>query len=161
MDTPAETIILDRDDVKALRNADAIAFRHTPEGSTIECIKKDRDEYGEKERRREITVLGTVFNGYDSDGGRSRGEEMHYGFAYFGSAQYTESWRTVASLLKVGDNLRLEFRTDDGTNGYAKTAGLHVDELYLRVERAGKRLYFLLDVSVCQNNSARMCRATR
>jgi hypothetical protein len=156
---------LDRDDLKALRTADTVCFRHTPEGSTIECTKKEHDEFGDKERRRDIAVLGTVFNGYDEDGGRARGATMNYGFAMFGSAKYTEQWHTVVQLLRVGDTLRLEFRTDDATNGYVKDAHLHADELYLRVERGDgptrKRFYFLLDVSICPSNSARMCKEYR
>jgi hypothetical protein len=159
MTTDTTTIpTIDRDDLKALRTADSIVFRHTPEGSTIECIKRDRDEFGGLERRRDIAVEGTIFAGYDADGGRSRGTKMNYGFAHFGSAHYTEQWHTVVQLLRSGDSLRLEFRTDDATNGYVKEAGLHADELYLRVERAGKRMYFLLDVSICPSNSARMCK---
>lgn len=148
--------VLDKDDVKAIRNADTICFRYANGTATVECIKKDRDEFGEKERRRDITVLGTVFNGYDEDMGRARGQSFTSAFVHFGSAQYHEGWRTIAQMLRTGDQLRLEFRTDDATNGYVKDAKLHADLLYLRVERAGKRMFFLLDVSVCPDNTARM-----
>jgi hypothetical protein len=164
--TTTETTIptLDRDDLKALRNADTVCFRYHDEVATIECLKRDSDEFGAKERRRDITVEGVVYNGYDADGGRARGAEMNYGFAMFHSAKYTENWRTIVGLLRADDTLRLEFRTDDATNGYVKDAGLHADELWLRIERGEgphrKRLYFLLDASVCPDNSARMCRRT-
>ena len=150
---------IDRDDLKAMRTADAVVFRSYRDGdSTIECVKKDRDEFGEKERRRNIAVYGSVYNGYDADGGRCRGEEMRYGCVVLTCAQYVENWRTVVSLLRVGDELRLEFRTDEATNGYVKDAGLHADELWLRVDRNNKRLYFLIETSICPSNSARMCR---
>lgn len=155
---------IDKDDLKALRNADTVCFRGSEDGFTIECIKKERDEFGEKERRRNIPVLGSIYNGWDRDGGRARGEVMRNAFAMFSSAQYTENWRTVVSLLRVGDELRLEFRTDEATNGYVKDANLHADELYLRVARTvgssprEQRMYFLLDTSITPSNSARMCR---
>ena len=161
-DTIVSTLTIE--DLRAIRNADAVCFRTTPERSAIECIKKDRDEFGDKERRREIEIIGTVYNGWDEDGGRAHGVQMGYGFVHIGSAQFHETFRTVASLLKVGDSLQAQFRTDEATNGYCKDARLHADVLYLRVERTvgGKprRLFFHIDETVTPDNSSRMVKRT-
>jgi hypothetical protein len=149
---------LDRDDVKALRNADAVCFRIYQGVPTIECIKKDRDEFGGLERRRDITVEGSISHAYWSIDERV---EFTSAFCMFSSARFTEQWRTVCDLLRVGDSLKIEFRADHGTNGNLKDANLHADELYLRVERGEganrKRLYFFLESQVSPSNSARMC----
>lgn len=148
---------LDRDDLKALRNADAVCFRIYQGVPAIECIKKDHDEFGGLERRRDITVEGSINHAYWSHEERV---EFTSAFCMFGSARFTEQWKTVTELLRVGDTLKIEFRGDHGTNGLCKDAGLHADELYLRVERGEgtnrKRLWFLLESQVSLSNSARM-----
>lgn len=68
--------------------------------------------------------------------------------------------KSVFGMLKPGDRIRFEFRPDYYANGYAKKAGIHVDALHLRVMRGEgqkqKAFTFLLDVSACEDNSARM-----
>jgi len=94
------------------------------------------------------------------------------------------TWATIASLLKVNDILWLEWRCDSHSNAYCRGAkadhtflgyegkplwredewrGLHGDSLELVIERPAKRaggrpkmLRFLLYVSICPDNSARM-----
>lgn len=82
-------------------------------------------------------------------------------FAYIQSAQFHEGLRTALASLKPGETIWPDFRPDHGTNGYAKEAGLHVDELWLMVTpkdgNLARRRYYLIDVSVCPDNSARMC----
>jgi hypothetical protein len=157
--TVTETTIptLDRDDLAAIRKADSVCFRIHEGVATIECIKKDRDEFGDKERRRDVVVEGSISHASWSHEDR---ETFTRAWTYFGSAQYTEQWRTCTQLLRIGDTLKIEFRGDHGTNGLCKDANLHADELYLRVERGEgtnrKRLYFLLDAQVSLSNSARM-----
>ena len=82
-------------------------------------------------------------------------------FSYIQAALHHEGLRTVLSSLKPGETLWPDFRPNYGTNGYAKEAGLHVDELWLVVTpkdgNLNKRRHYLVNVSVCPDNSARMC----
>jgi hypothetical protein len=81
-------------------------------------------------------------------------------FSYIQSAQHHEALRTALASLKPGETVWPDFRPNAGTNGYAKSAGLHVDELYLMVTpkegSKAPRRYYLVDVSVCPDNTARM-----
>ncbi len=69
---------------------------------------------------------------------------------------------TIISLLRAGDRIRFRFDADGGNCGFIVGANLHADALYLIVERGDadkpKRLAFVLDHSVCLDNSARMVR---
>lgn len=106
--------------------------------------------------------------------------------AFFSKSSIRQSaeWMTIASLLRVGDRLSLEFQMDWHSNGYTQAArgngyeaigsgmfrtapnpefnatllfeGLHVDTVVLWVERNKRRLCFHLDTSICPENSARM-----
>lgn len=66
--------------------------------------------------------------------------------------------RTLRSLLRVGDEVRLHFVADNN-NDNVRNASLHVDEAWVVVARKGKTVAELLvDVSVCPDNTARMVR---
>ena len=71
------------------------------------------------------------------------------------SAQYSEVWRTLASILRKGDRLTLQWVADNNTDNIRK-ANLHSDHLQLSVQRGETRLTFNLITSVCPENSARM-----
>ena len=65
---------------------------------------------------------------------------------------------TLVKLLRAGDTVSLYWYPDAGTNDYVRQAGLHVDYLYLDVMRGKTQYRYLADVSVCPDNSARMCK---
>ncbi|MEH2525845.1 MULTISPECIES: hypothetical protein [unclassified Bradyrhizobium] len=65
---------------------------------------------------------------------------------------------SILKTLKAGDELTFSFYPDGHTNGYVAAAGLHADILYLHVRNKAGRKTWEFDVSVCANNSARMCR---
>jgi hypothetical protein len=87
-------------------------------------------------------------------------------------SRHDSQWQTVAKLVRPGDRLTLVWRPDWLSNAYSQKAsydgsvgdcpsyhGLHVDTLYLQVIRKHTTAYmFLIDVSVCPDNSARMIR---
>lgn len=137
-------------DLKALRDADKVVFKRRRDGTAfIRCIKEvnRRSPWEDNERVHEIPVRAEVRNA------RSDVEafQMLYG-------RHDEEWQTIASLLRAGDQLELEFWADSHTNGYCEEANLHADSLRLHVRRGEKRLVFLLSVAVCADNLARMIR---
>lgn len=170
---------LTAEDLKALKTADKIVFRHLKGVSTIEAgldggyagdqpriftaseqrLFPSADSLRITERQRVITVPGSV-TWYEGDDRRyGQGEDAH-AFAWVPSAQYNDIWKTIASLLKVGDELELAFNGDAYSNGHTKTAGLHADACRLHVERtvrgSRQRLVFEVDHSICADNTARM-----
>ncbi len=87
-------------------------------------------------------------------------------------AQFHEEWRTVADLLKVGDELTAVWYANCENNGYVDRAvigpasgsesnvgegmGLHADCLFLLVKRGKKTMKFLIECRICPDNTARM-----
>lgn len=66
---------------------------------------------------------------------------------------------SVLRTLRAGDAIAFRFWPDALPNGNVKGAGLHADVLYLLVYRNCKQVAeYKLDVSVCEDNTARMCR---
>jgi predicted amidohydrolase len=72
------------------------------------------------------------------------------------SAQYSQTWKTITSLLKVGDVLTIHFNGDRYANGYSHKTTLHIDGLNLDVKRGKQSLSFMVAVGVTPANSARM-----
>lgn len=185
-DTPtttpsAELGVLTRDDLAALKLADAVTFHHAPAsagGPMIRLYLESRmsdepriftpgqqrafpaaDGRDGRGRMREIRVESAAY-GYGDDGGtgwRSADKPHLTCFQMIHSAQYTECWPTIPRLLKVGDRLALGWVADNNTETLT-TAGLHRDQLRLRVHRGTRPLVFPIATSVCPDNTARMIR---
>lgn len=155
---------LNKVDIQALRQADRISFhRHNGESSVV-CTKEMRraGPFEERERKHEIPCQDTIraYNGPDGDYQDARAAQC---FEMIHSAQVSETWRTIAGLVRAGDEIELEWIANDA-NGYLKSATsegrqLYHDKLYLHIRRGGRRaLSFYLDDSICPNNTARMIR---
>jgi hypothetical protein len=169
---------LSKQDLAALRKADTVVFHHDrlsdrKNGSMgrIRCIKRtsqaemDRDPYAPQDREYQMEVDSWVNLGHDSipDGetpsefrDKLRGSEVVYPYhGYVGG----NALSTCIGLMRAGDTLKLKWYYG-GENDYTKAAKLHRDHLELQIERQGKRetklMTFLLRVSVCPDNSARM-----
>lgn len=161
---------LDAIQLAALRKADTVCFFHravpdlTGETSYIGATKNHKpsasDPFAPREthivipcdfRLREYT-RGDDKIAYDATNWRAFESVM--------SAQFDEEWRTVVSLLRVGDKLTLLWQRGAWTNESMKNATPQFfgDSLSLIVERAKATLQFHIDTSVCENNSARMVR---
>ncbi len=173
----AEKVVLCKEDLKAMRLADSVSFHYNgeAEGSKIHCSKRVRDvgPYDDREKHWDVIVqstFGTVSMCSDHGKKPSSCFEMMFG------TQFHQEWQTVVSCLKVGDELTLHWVADGQSTGYSKRCritetndngesyspgmgmAIHADCLYLKVKRGEKRLSFLLDVSLCPDNSARMIR---
>jgi hypothetical protein len=177
----AELGVLTRDDLTALKLADAVTFHHLTAaegGPKIRLYLENRmtdepriltaaqqlvfptaDGRDGRGRIRDIRVESSAFGyGTDSAAGWRSDDAPHLSCFYMiHSARFSECWPTIAGLLKVGDQLALRWVADNNT-GYTTDAGLHCDQLRLYVHRSAGPLVFPIATSVCPDNSARMIR---
>jgi len=163
----ADSIALDKLARAALRQADRISFHHTDGTSLIRATKEhkptERDPFAPRETDITVPCKARIT---DYDCGGCLGTDVYRddlkgytGFAWFSQAQYADcTWQTIASILKVGDELTLYWQRCGLSHQTMRDAGLHGDALYLRVRRGDKRLVFLIDTYCGQDNTARMVR---
>ena len=135
--------------LRQIRTADSVVFRHKFHRDTIELTHKLRPSDDKSLTILEAGIIETYSIPFDS------------AFSMIGSAQFSESWRTIATMLRAGDEIRLEWLPDYHSNDYARMVGLHVDVVRLDVRRKDNRLTFDLNQSVCPDNSARMMQGVR
>ena len=160
---------LDAIQLAALRKANRVCFYHraAPDASGfvsyIACVKTtDRTKLNPFEgettlcfpvdyRLREYTK-GDDRIAYDS--------HTWNAFEMIHSAQSTEEWRTIVSLLRVGDKLTLQWERGGWTTEAMQHASpaFYGDRLSLIVERAKATLHFHIHTQISENNSARMVR---
>ena len=115
-------------DLKALKRADMIAFHL----SEIEAIKEIHNDPFETERKYSIPVE------HKTDGNVKRAFHLNFG------ARVDMAWQTIVSLLRVGDEIILDWKKGAKTNDLLRKAGLVEDALYLHVRRKGKPKYTFL-----------------
>jgi hypothetical protein len=153
--------VLSASDVKVLRKADRVLFaRYRQKGQLVS------------------TIVAYGYRGDDVAGWVIYAPSEIKGFELLQDAEgrdgscllhaYDNVWRTVAGLLKAGDALSVRFVADGRASGYLQNAevvrghgagsALYADALYLDVQRGARKLTFLLQVSVCPDNTARMVR---
>jgi hypothetical protein len=166
---------LTADDVAALRAADQVTFSHYEGSATIRAYFRGNrpatariwtlfptPEHG-TERSRTVNT-GASVRGYNNSGESmamwTATEEDHAVtcFYFLYSAQLTETWTTIASLLRAGDTLTLLWVADNNS-AHIREAGLHSDLLELRATSAkGVTRTFNVGAQVSPDNSARMIR---
>lgn len=174
MTASIDTQILTSQDVLALRKADSVSFHHH-DGRTymragLRTFGTEQRIYTAAEqsvfpltdvvddRAREIDCDGIV-DTYETDSVRRRLGAGVSAFAMKHAARHSAVWTTITGLLRGGDSLRLVFTGNQFSNEYSRKADLHVDGLMVVVTtKSGKKMTFLLDVSVCADNTARMVR---
>lgn len=169
---------LSADDVRALRTADTVSFHYYDGRGYVQLTLDGGERTGEPrtltvaeqrafpqgvdrsaERRRTIDVT-TEMHGYGADGWSSwnaESEPRAAAFEMINSAQYSDVWRTLVSLMRKGDRLTLAWVADNNTDNY-RAAGLHGDHLKVIIVRGETRLTFNLVTAVRPDNSARMIR---
>lgn len=161
---------LDAIQIAALRKADTVCFFHravpdlTGETSYIGATKKHKPSASNPFAPSETQiVIPCDFRLREYSRGDEKiayGVDNWHGFEWIGSAQFDEEWRTIVSLLRVGDKLTLLWQRGAWTNESMKNATPQFfgDSLSLIVERGKATLQFHIDTSFCENNSARMVR---
>ena len=171
--TVTETLTLTADDVKAIRLAEQVVFRIREGKSTLE-VSLDRG-WGEEPRvftaaeqrlfpmndvlggrLRMIEVRGSISGYHAPDETRTVFGPEARAFEMIHSAQYFDVWKTIASLLRTGDQVRLMFNADGHSNEITRKAGLHVDTLSLEVMRGDRWMVFQVSSRTGWDNTARM-----
>jgi hypothetical protein len=177
---PAELdpLTLDGDDVAALRLADCVSFcRHEQQNYILAWLRGGHEDdlrvFTAQEqrlfpgtaphipdRKRRIDCAGSVYGYPPEDNQRAWDHLTKPGVICYEpnvGGRYSDTWTTLAGLLKPGDRLWLRW-TADISQALRHDYGLHRDTLHLIIQRGEERLTFLLADRVTVNNSARMIR---
>lgn len=117
------------------------------------------------DRSREMEADSDIAGYGDDDGlewSASIGNAKPAAFHMIHNSDHSLTWQTIVKLLRPGDEITLRWRAGNN-NGYLREAGLHADDLYLRVRRGdtAREMEFLIARSVCRDNSARMVKRYR
>ncbi len=167
---------LTAEDLRALRTATGVIFQYHGKESKIRAVldrhafdgapviftaaeqrtflNADRVAGGrEREIPATVAMMGYEYGG--ERGWRLAENPDASAFHYIQTAQYSNTWQTIARLLRAGDAIHIVW-TADNNNGYVTDAGLHVDRVEIAVARAKQNLYFHIGTSVTAANSARM-----
>lgn len=176
--------VLTADDVAAMQDADSVSF-HFYEGKFfVRCHMDDsvtstpriytakqqrvfpfaesREYNGViyTDRERKIFVRG-MCHGYTGSLGMWTATPDNYpnatAFDMVHSARYAPEWRSIVSLLRPGHRFGILFTADNNTDT-VREAGLHIDMLsvHIGMPKQNRVLSFLLSVSTCKDNTARM-----
>ncbi len=145
---------------RTMKKALDVIFRHHNGEGEIELITS-RDDRLIKENTTSVAVRSEIQT-YSAD----YNNELDRAFTMIHGSSYSSHWQTVVQFVKKDDVLRLRWGANGQQNQYAKEAevksdsghykGLNVDTLTLIVSRGEKEYSFLLDVSICPTNTARM-----
>lgn len=171
---------LSKDDITALRTADNVSFHHSPiNGSRIVASKRVATSkiFSGENNLNEFTRTVDCYPSFAGIvyGDKPPAQSVNC-FSMRFSSKYCDIWQTIIRCMHIGDRLILHWARDTFNNGYVARATitvpnenginnigapLHADALYLQIHRKLKsdktqRLSFLIDVSICINNSARM-----
>lgn len=169
---------LTADDLAALRHADDVVF-HVVKGESYVFVTIDgpasgtagvytareqrlfpntRDVLIGGRGRRIDTAASVVGYGDDSDGRRWSLSTFPGATcsALLSAPTVNKTWRTVVGLLRTGDRIVPEWLADNNSEN-VRRAGMHTDELTLRVQRGDREdMYFPLMHRVGPDDSARM-----
>jgi hypothetical protein len=155
---------LTKEDLKALREADAVhfrvAFQNGRQFGEIVCKKTvpKNGPFDDEEKRYIIRNVRFDFDVYQKDWKGAGWILTGVASAY----RWNDYWQTTTGSLREGDEPELRFCIDGSANDNVRNAGLHHDTFYLRARRDGKKavLAWVVDWSVCPQNTARMVRRT-
>lgn len=158
---------LDRIQVAALNKADRIAFHHRPHhGDTVPAMSwidaiqaADVTVADPFSQDRVITVsCASRFTDYQRESGCAVTGDAFRGFDMIHAAQHCDEWRTVAKLLRTGDELTLHWQRGAWGTPALNEAGIVGDRLLLIVERDKRRMTFVVGHYTGADNTARMVR---
>jgi hypothetical protein len=159
IDTHRAPVEIDAEDVKALRAADTIVFSlHEKDGvivSQARAIK--RREIGSKWQGEDLT--------YDIEVGYSlicyagsmseRVGRIGRCFSHQNNSKYAGVMHTLTHhTLRAGDKISIKWVADNN-NDIVREHGLHHDEIFIIIERKGKKMEYQIDSRVSYDNSAR------
>lgn len=159
-------MILGKDILRALRNANAVVFYHNEEDATtgkgrIAIIKEvEVDGYEKTDVRKEITLDSLIYN--RSDLNRTYKYAHHHESIYCYGEGFKEAWHgknnqfeTILCMLKENDDISLYWYPDNNSENM-RELGWHNDMLILCVKRKDKYLSFKIEEHPYLDNTARM-----
>ena len=155
-------MIIDKDDLRALRAADSISFIQTEEGPVIKCYKSTG--FGDSIRILSVADQRVFSERAPMTDERARtiGEGEHTdksSIKYVQSIKYDRTWPTVAASLRAGDDLQLLFEKDYYSYDSLLSAGFHADVLFLDVRRGKKVFTHYIGVDVARDGFNRMVKS--
>jgi hypothetical protein len=164
-----QTTGLNAIDLAALRKADSVCFFHrkapdaSGEASYIDAIKRAKVDARDPFSRDVSHVIACPYRLREYTTGEDKipfNSVDWNGFESISSAQWSEEWKTIVSLLRVGDKLTLYWQRGAFSTESMSTASpkFYGDGLSLVVDRGERQLTFHVHTSICENNSARMIR---
>jgi hypothetical protein len=165
---------LTAEDIRALRNADAVAFdlywHNGQRRSQIRAIKERKHTKDGFDETVYIPASAVVEDYVREDWDPERRYKC---YKLLHHPQYNEYWKTVVSLLHAGDSLRVCWVRSTG-NGYLESSLTTTDsgsalrdrlyqftlavEIHRAMKRGEKVMSFMLRHSTCPDNSAAMVR---
>jgi hypothetical protein len=142
---------LTKQQIAALRTCDRFGFIYTrSKGEAYLDAVKDGTDAQPWEQRKRIPVANVRCESYQEGMRVARAWALLYN--YPSSEDCTQ---TFLSCLRPGDVVTAHIVASNNTP-LVTQAGLYLDYLYLQIRRGKKTLSFLVDVSVCPDNSARL-----
>jgi len=160
-----EGIMLNKDDIKSIRQADYVVLFYSPDKTQgaewgIRVGKRAKtggiwNDHGPTDVTR--TIVADAHN-CDVKSHRRHADEVRSCVAVLNIYDFEVFPTCVLKQLRAGDEIGVLF-VGNNDNGYLEAADLHHDEAWLRIVRNDKVVgQYMLDDSVCANNSARIVR---
>lgn len=155
-------MILDKETLKALRNATAIIFRHDQDKENankgnIVVIKEIKEEgYNNGQLRKELEIFSEIYNHTE--------RKYKYAHSHQSVSPKTENekWQqrynqfeTILCMLKENDDISLYWYPDNNNDNMTEL-GWHNDMLILKVTRKEKYYSFKIEEHPYLDNTARM-----
>jgi hypothetical protein len=154
-----EPYTLDKLDVAALRKADYVSVSLMNGEGKVRAIKRiektERNPFA-TDAEHYIAAPVRIYCGYRYE---TRNPQCH-ALVYLYQSQKTPA-TSIINTLQAGDSIRFEFYPDRfRTQAMQQKSTFHADALMLKVyDKTGKlKADWELHLSVCEDNSARMCR---
>lgn len=143
---------LTADDIKALAKITSITFRR--EEITLNREVPAADGWDSTTQYRTIALFGHVTD-YRAHTYSRRPVQADY-YCYTSLYTFTPGFATLVNVLKAGDTISLDWQCDNNTSPLDK-AGMHADELRLKVSRGKHSFDILLTYHVTGIDGSRMC----
>ena len=145
---------LTKDNLKAFKKAKFAVLHFTRNGRSYINLIMDKED-----RKKDVDIAcGVKVKNYRNDLGTITHAACSILFP-----QYNECWQTFVASLRAGDEIIIKWVANNNSE-LLDRAGLFHDQVFLLIRRQvrGKeiKLAFLIESTVCKNNSAKMIHHT-
>jgi len=153
-----------KQEIRALKNADAVCFDYIDGESRIRAIKNGENNGSGFDQTVQVECE-TQLQQYTNDAAPICETRITGAYHYANGGKWNERMQTIWGSLREGDTITLQWSASTG-NGYLQKAhtedGMRLfrDTLTLKIRRSlkndVKHLVFSVNESICPANSARM-----